>query len=65
MRINWPTHETLIVVVHAHTPALDIHVDLAIGARGENFDLSLHLHSYFVCASSEGSSEHAHLHRLT
>ena len=34
-------------------------------ARGLNFGLSLHLHSYFVYMRSEGSVESAHLHRLT
>ena len=61
MRINGPAHETLIAALYVHKPPLDIY----IGARGINFDLSLHLHSYFVCASSECSSEYAHLHRLT
>ena len=29
-----------------------------------NFELSLHLHTYFVYVSSEGSDESAHLYRL-
>ena len=33
-------------------------------ARDLNFGLSLHLHPYFVCASSEGSGESAHVRRL-
>ena len=67
MKINGPAHETLIVVVYAHKPPLDIHVDLSIGARSLKFDLSLHLHlhSYLVCASSESSHESVHLRRLT
>ena len=34
------------------------------GVRVLNFGLSIHLHPYFVCASSEDSGEPLHLHRL-
>ena len=34
------------------------------GTGGQNFDLVLYLHPYFVCASSEGSGEYVHLSRL-
>ena len=35
------------------------------GAIGLYFGLRLHLHPYFVYASSEGSDESAHMRRLT
>ena len=43
---------------------LDPHADVYSGAWSLQFGLSLHLHTYFVYASSEGSSEYAHMRRL-
>ena len=40
------------------------HVQLFSKSRELNVGLSLHLHPYFVNASSEGSGKSAHLHRL-
>ena len=38
-------------------PPLNAHSDVSSRARGLNFGLSLHLHPYFVYASSEDSGE--------
>ena len=38
---------------------------LSSWAWGSIFDMSLHLHPYFQCASSEGTDETAQMHRLT
>ena len=46
-------------------PSLSAYADVSSGARGLIFGLSLRLHPYFMYASSEGSSETAHLCRLT
>ena len=43
-------------------PPLNVHADISRGARSMTFfDLSLHLHPYFVHASSDGYGESAHL----
>ena len=44
---------------------LNFHTGVSRGTRGLNFGQCLHLHSYFVYASSECSGESAHMHRLT
>ena len=45
-------------------PLINAHADLSIGTRGLSVCLSLHLHPYFVYASSAGSSESADMRRL-
>ena len=37
--------------------SLNIHVELSSGTGCKNFDLSLHLHSYFRSRSSGGTGE--------
>ena len=51
-------------IAYAQKPPLDAHADIFSRTRGLNFGLSLHLHSNFVYASKEGSSESTHLRRL-
>ena len=36
---------------------LKVHADVSGGVRGLNFDVSLHLHPYFVYVNSQGSHE--------
>ena len=43
---------------------LNMHAKLSSGTRGLNLDLGLHPHPYFICKSSKGSGETAHLCRL-
>ena len=43
------------------SPILNTHADISYGARGLNYGLSLHLHPYFVRASSEGFGESGRL----
>ena len=45
-------HEILVLIAHAQSHTQNMHVQLASEARGLNFGLSLHLHPYFVHASS-------------
>ena len=45
-------------------PLINAHADATREARGLKFGLSLHLHPYFVYASTEGSGESVHMHRL-
>ena len=49
---------------YARNDPINAHIDVSSGAKGLNFCLSHHLHPYAVYASSEGSSERAHLRRL-
>ena len=44
---------------------LSIHIQISSEARGLMFGFKLHLHPYFMCASSEVSDETAHLCRLS
>ena len=48
----------------AQVPLINAHPDVFKEARGLYFGLSLHLHPYFMYASSEGSGESAHMRRL-
>ena len=41
-----------------------MYADLYSKAIGLNFDLSLHIHPYFMYASSIGSGKSAHMRRL-
>ena len=45
---------------YAQMPLINVHADVSSEAGGLNFGLRLHLHPYFVNASSEGSYESAH-----
>ena len=42
-------------------PLIKAHAEVSSEARGLNFCLSLHLHPYFMYASSEGSGGSAHM----
>ena len=46
------------------TPVINTHAGVSNGARSLQFGLSLHLHPFFVYASSEDSGESAHMRRL-
>ena len=59
-----PIHEILALIAYAQKPHLNAHAEVSSGARGLNFDLSLHLYPYFAYASGEGSDETAHMRRL-
>ena len=50
----------LVLIVCAQKP-LKTHGDVSSMARGQNYGLSLHLHPYFVYASSKGSDEYVAL----
>ena len=49
---------------HLRKPSIKHHADISSRTRGPNFGTSLHLHPYFVYASSEGSGEYVHMRRL-
>ena len=51
-------------MAYAQESPLNAHVDVTSGARGINPGLSLQLYLYFAYASSEGSGESVHMHRL-
>ena len=55
-----PAHEILVLAAYAEKPPSNTHAYISSGAKGLNFGLSLHLHPYFVYASSKSSSESAH-----
>ena len=64
MKTKYQNHDILARIAYAQTPQLNAHAEVFSGARGLNFGLSLHLHPYFVYASSEGSGESAQARRL-
>ena len=45
-------------------PSLNAHADVSSRARGINLGLSLHVHQYFVFASSKGYGKSMHMCRL-
>ena len=51
-------------IAYAQKSPLNAHIDVSDRARGLKFVPGLHLHPYFVYASSETSSESAHMRRL-
>ena len=57
-------HEILVLITHAQKPPLKLQAHVPRGARGLNFNPSLHPHPYFRYASSKGSGECGYLHRL-
>ena len=52
-------HECLLLIAYTENPPLNVSADVSIGARGINYDKSLHLDPCFVYASSEVSGESA------
>ena len=46
-----------MIITYAQKPVVIVHADVFSKARGLNFSLSFHLHSYFVYASREGSNK--------
>ena len=57
-------HKILVLITSVQKPPINVHAGVSIADSGRNFGLGLHLHSYFVYASIEGSDESAHLRRL-
>ena len=53
-----------IMFSHPQKLPINAHADICGGARGVNFGESLHLYPCLVYASSDGSGEPVHLHRL-
>ena len=49
------------VIIYVQMPLIKIHIGVSSGARGIFFGLSLHLHPYFVYASSKCSGEPVHM----
>ena len=50
--------------LHMYNHSLYVYVQLSVWAKVLNSCLDLYLYPYFVLASSEGSGEIVHLHRL-
>ena len=63
--INCSVQGSLAPFAHAQNPLFKADVHVPGGARGLNFDMSLHLQPYLVYASSEGVCVSVHWHRLT
>ena len=59
-----PAQENLVPIAYAQVNHLDTHADLPRGTICLKMSLGLHLHPYFVYASSEGSGESARMRRL-
>ena len=59
-----PVHGISVLIAYAQMLLINAHYVVSSNARGLNFGPRLHLHPYFVYASSEGSGESAHMHRL-
>ena len=58
--------DNLVYIAYAQMRVIiNAHANASSRARGRNFSPSLHLQLYFVYASSEGSGESAHMHKLT
>ena len=53
IKSNEPVQEILALIVLA----INMHSQLSSGDIGLSFGLNLYLHSYFLCANSEGSGE--------
>ena len=47
-----PIHESLVLILYVQNLPSNAHTDIFSRPRGFNFGLFLHLHSYFVYASS-------------
>ena len=58
-----PAHKISVLITYVKTPLrlINAHADIFSIARSLNFGLSLHLHPFFVYASSEGFGESAHI----
>ena len=62
--IKGPTHETKVLIADVQSHSLNTHAQLASGARDQKFRRSLHPLPFKAHASSEGSDEPVHMHRL-
>ena len=58
-------HEILILITYVQKLPINTHADTSSGARILNFSQSLHLHPYFVYASSKGPVKPQSMFRLT
>ena len=54
---KWASTRQLVPIAYAQKPSINAHVAISSGVRS----LILHLHTYFVYTSSEGSDVSAHL----
>ena len=54
---NECAHMILVFILCEQKPPINANADISSKARCFNFGLSLHLHPYFVYASSESSGE--------
>ena len=59
-----PAYEISVLNAYAQMPLMNVHTALPSKARVLKFGLNFHLYLYFVYASSEGSDESVHTHRL-
>ena len=57
-------HGISVLIAYAQKLPLNAHTAICSGATFVIFGLSLHLRQYVVYASSEGSGESVHMHRL-
>ena len=53
----------LVLIAYAQRPPLNAHAGVSSGSRGLTVGVSLHLHPYFMYASSEGSGQSAQTHQ--
>ena len=51
------------MIAYAQMPLMNAHTDISSEVGGSKFGLSLHIHPYFVYASSEDSAESVHKRR--
>ena len=65
LRLFEPAHAILELIAYAQMLLINAVAGVSSRARGIHIDLHLHLHSYFMNASSEKSGESAHMRRLT
>ena len=59
-----PAHKISILITYGHILLINTYVDTSSKARGLAFGMNVHLHPYFVHASSKGSGESEHMPRL-
>ena len=63
---NMGQPEISVLTTYAQKPSLKAHAEVSSRARGQTFDLHLHLYVHpYTCTSSKGSGESALLRRLT
>ena len=63
MHVYESAHDISVHLVHAQTQSLNVIPDISSWDRGLSICPSLHLHPYFVYASSGCSGEFAYLQR--